>query len=129
MNRRRLLTLAVAGVAVIPATAALPALPVVADAHPDADLLAAWSSYRENWLETGSEGEFASQIERLPAHTAAGLAVKLEFLFMHYGETEGAERAVMSGRLAGAENVCEDYRHRLLFDLISDARRLDMKAA
>ena len=128
MNRRQLLAMAATGAATLPAAVAFTATPTIAGAHPDAELLAAWSSYKKSWLETGTEGEFASQIEQLPAHTVAGLAVKLEFLFMHYGETLEAERAVMSGHLADAGGICEDYRHRLLFDLISDVRRLEAKA-
>ena len=144
MNRRHFIRAAVSGVAAISTTAALSALPIAAAAHPDAELLAAWASYRKVWcalngLPAGAprsqveplgvaEHECAAKIEQLPARTLAGIEVKLRHLYGLYGETTEAQRAAIDGGLAGADAACEDDRHRLILDAIRSLQRLGMMA-
>lgn len=129
------------------ASACLPlaALPTIAAAHPDAELLAAWSDYvsahrahDQAFADNpdGSDEDFepywevidghAARIRRLLASTVEGLAVQLRFLFAARIENLSSFRAAVYGEPVDAEMIEEmdrDWRNEMLWRMASAATK------
>lgn len=133
LTRRTLLSAAVA--------APMVAVPAVAEPHPDAELLAAWNSYRQAYRDYdaacallpdgGTETDHApfcrridthqAKIEQLPARSLAGIAVKLRFLFAQQLMTINAHRSATYDEPMTAELAAEmDTDDKILWSLIRD---------
>jgi hypothetical protein len=107
--------------------------------HPDAMLLAAfdkWIASRRADAEDSDDSEYRTHkvnaeqaersIERLPAHTLAGVAVKLKFLLHGYTcETAGLDEAFFRGEPITEDVVAiGDYRDVVLVRVLEDVERL-----
>ena len=131
-NRREIL----GRLAVASAASAL-AAPTLAQstAHPDAELLAAWeewlAAYRGCYAGRISDETYEAAMERidallltLPAHTPAGIAVKLKVAFHDLGENLIVDSQDFMVRGEPNAGMLVDQRHRMVWGAVEDLQRL-----
>jgi hypothetical protein len=142
LSRRDLLTKAMMTAPVVALAAAGTVAAVKLPHHPDAELLAAWNEHAAIWhamdalprdeehndehlhlLEDVSP-PICEKIESIPATTAQGIAIKLQYLLIAFTESRWAEETVFLGRDPDKDELASDYRFRMLFDLIGDVQKM-----
>ncbi|HYH39931.1 MAG TPA: hypothetical protein VD860_17045 [Azospirillum sp.] len=120
--------------------AACLAAPAIATPHPDAELLALWELYKDQWrfIDTLPHGDCqeredayaamdatADRIEATQARSGAGIAIKLRIVFMGYYERAEGDAAIMYGATL-PENGLLDCRDRMLWKLIEESESMTL---
>ncbi|WP_372400740.1 hypothetical protein ABMY26_36545 (plasmid) [Azospirillum sp. HJ39] len=143
MTRRTLLASAVASGPAIAVAAAGSAAAVDFTPSSDTALLIAWSDHvtatrRRDALPDDATDAAVAQcdemddaaralVESHPARTNAGILIKLRYLFETFGGSDAHAAAAME--LRPPTSAClEDHRHRLLWALITDIERMEVRA-
>jgi len=127
------------GVAALPLIAAGPGTPSTGTGDPDAALLRAWADYltacrtMDRLPSDLSEeaydptfrliGEATDGLLSIPASTPRGMAVKLRWLWQRMLESSEAYDVIVHG-LPVPDELLDDSRSRLVWDLIAEAERM-----
>ena len=138
MNRRKFLSAATTGAAVVSA-AGLTAMATTAGTDQDAPLRAAWQAYcnalvtfrtipsdtpDEVFDHLGDEMDrWEEEIERLRAHSPDGIAIKLKYLLSKQADSDQIGKAIIAGQQPTGD-MGGSYLDQMMLSLIDDVRRL-----